>query len=326
MRVLIADDSPVVRHLLEATLRKWEYEVVTASDGSQAWEVLQRDDAPPLAILDWMMPGLTGPEICRLVRQAGREPYTYILLLTSRTLKEDLFEGLSAGADDYVTKPFDQYELKARLRAGWRIVDLQTQLLHAREALREQATRDFLTRCWNRPAILEHLGKELIRAAREGKPLGLVIADLDHFKVINDTYGHIAGDAVLRDAAIRMESSMRPYDSLGRYGGEEFLVVLPGCDRADTTRQAERMRAVIAGQAVALDDASVKITASFGCTSAVPVYVQSTEHYIRVADTALYTAKRLGRNRVVFLDEDDDPRQMESEKLENERITSGGAA
>lgn len=206
MRVLIADDSIVSRHLLDATLRKWGYEVVVACDGVEAWNILQSPDAPKLVILDWVMPGLTGPEVCRLVRQqaksgensANKDSYTYILLLTSKSLKEDLIEGMESGADDYITKPFDQHELKVRLRAGTRIIDLERELIFAREELREQATKDFLMRIWNRSSILDILQRELIRGSREKRALGVVLADLDHFKAINDTFGHFAGDAVLR--------------------------------------------------------------------------------------------------------------------------------
>src|SRR5260370_19675356 len=150
MRILIADDSLVSRHLLEATLKSWGYEVSVACDGSEAWQLLQEDNAPPLAILDWMMPGLTGPEVCQRVREKAQEPYTYILLLTSKSLKEDVVQGLEAGADDYITKPFDRHEFRERLRAGTRIGDLQGQLLAAREAMRQHATRDHLTTIWHR--------------------------------------------------------------------------------------------------------------------------------------------------------------------------------
>src|SRR5579862_5049140 len=168
MRILIADDSIVSRHLLDATLRKWGYEVVAACDGVEAWNILQAPDAPSLAILDWVMPGMTGPEVCRKVREHAKdskeqECYTYILLLTSKSLKEDLIEGMESGADDYVTKPFDRHELQVRLRAGKRLVDMQAELLATREALREQATHDSLTHIWNRNAILELLGRELAR-------------------------------------------------------------------------------------------------------------------------------------------------------------------
>ena len=301
MQILIADDSLVSRHLLDATLRKWGYEVVIACDGAEAWDILQRDHAPPLAILDWMMPGITGPEVCRLVRQMSREPYTYILLLTSKSLKEDLIEGMESGADDYVIKPFDQHELKVRLRAGTRLVDLQSQLLSAREALREQATKDPLTRLWNRSSILEILQRELGRALRENTPVGIVLLDLDHFKSINDTYGHFAGDAVLREAARRMQNNIRQYDSMGRYGGEEFLVLFPACDEQSTLERAERLRNYLASEPLLLTETTVTLTASFGATTAQPGVENDAERLIRAADEALYRAKRLGRNRVEVL-------------------------
>ncbi len=309
MRILIADDSIVSRHLLDATLRKWGYEVVVACDGAEALRILQETDAPSLAILDWVMPGVTGPEVCRQIRQQGREQYTYILLLTSKSLKEDLIAGMEAGADDYITKPFDQHELKVRLRAGTRIVELQTELLATRESLREQATKDFLTRIWNRSSVLEIFERELARSQRERRPLGVVLADIDHFKKVNDTYGHFAGDAMLRETARRMQSSVRPYDSVGRYGGEEFLIILPGCDMAGAATQAERLRVVLRTEGMSLGDVSEMLTCSFGVTAFVPPEGNghdptpdvTTEMLIRVADQALYSAKDKGRDRVATL-------------------------
>ncbi len=301
MKILIADDSLVSRHLLDATLRKWGYDVATARDGAEAWDILQQDGAPPVAILDWMMPGMTGPEVCRLVRQQAREPYTYILLLTSKSLKEDLIEGMESGADDYIIKPFDQHELKVRLRAGTRLVDLQAELLSAREALREQATKDSLTRLWNRSSILDSLQRELSRGQRERTPVGVLLLDLDHFKLINDTYGHFAGDAVLREAARRLTISTRPYDSVGRYGGEEFLIVLPGCDEKNSAAQAERLRLGLCSEPMLLTESAITLTASFGATAALPAFENTSEMLIRRADEALYRAKRLGRNRVETL-------------------------
>jgi diguanylate cyclase (GGDEF)-like protein len=304
VKILIADDSIVSRHLLEATLRKWGYEVTVACDGLEALEALERKDAPVLAILDWMMPGLTGPEVCRRIRQWAREPYTYTLLLTSKSQKEDLIEGMEAGADDYITKPFDQHELQVRLRAGTRLVDLQAELLAAREALREQATRDFLTHLWNRSSILEILGRELARAGREHCAVGVVLVDIDHFKNVNDTYGHEAGDAVLRETARRMQNAVREYDAIGRYGGEEFLILLPGCNELDSYNQAERLRKQLSQGEMPVTGSSLNVTASFGVTTAECGEDWTPESLIRKADEALYVAKKMGRNRVQFLSHD----------------------
>jgi diguanylate cyclase (GGDEF)-like protein len=301
VKVLVADDSIVSRHLLNATLTKWGYEVVLACDGDQAWKILQDKDAPSLAILDWMMPGMTGLEVCRRVRQRNREPYTYILLLTSKGLKEDLIQGMESGADDYLVKPFDQHELNVRLRSGTRWIKLQAELLSTREALREQATKDSLTRVWNRNSILERLTAELARAERDPRPLGVVLVDLDDFKKVNDTHGHYAGDLVLQEAAARMQGKMRKYDSIGRYGGEEFLILLPGCDEPTTFAQAERLRTRLSEEKIPVRTASIALTASFGCTSALPNSHISAETLIRKADEALYLAKGLGRNRVEFM-------------------------
>lgn len=301
VRVLIADDSVVSRHVLYATLLKWGYEVVVASDGNEAWSILQGKDAPSLAVLDWMMPGMTGPDVCRMVRQHGKEPYTYILLLTSRNLKEDLIAGMDAGADDYIIKPFEQQELKVRLRAGTRIVKLQAELLRTREALREQASHDSLTRLWNRGSILDILDRELLRSRRERTPLGVALIDLDHFKSVNDTYGHIAGDAVLMESARRMQGAIRAYDALGRYGGEEFLVVLPGCDESCVVDQANRMRTLLSIEPMKLTESTLQVTASFGATSFSGEGECNAASLIRTADEALYAAKRCGRNRVEFM-------------------------
>ena len=254
-----------------------------------------------VAILDWVMPGLTGPEVCRRVREREKEndTYTYLLLLTSKSLKEDLIEGMESGADDYITKPFDQHELKVRLRAGTRIIDLQRELVAAKDALREQAQKDFLTRIWNRSSILDILQRELARGARENRPVGVVLADLDHFKSVNDTYGHFAGDAVLREFTRRMQASIRPYDAIGRYGGEEFLVILPGSDDVNTQAHAERMRSSLDRLPMDINDEERVVTCSFGATSWQPGMEPDPEALIRIADDALYIAKNQGRNRVV---------------------------
>jgi two-component system cell cycle response regulator len=298
LKALIADDNPGFRLALERMLTKWGYTVVVAVDGMEAWEALQAADPPRLAILDWMMPGLDGPEICRRVRGQNREPYIYILLLTAKSTPEELVEGMEAGADDYLRKPVQSHELRVRLRAGRRIVDLQEEVVQAREALRRQATRDSLTELWNRTAMFDILGRELKRAKRESSPLAIVMADLDHFKQVNDTLGHAAGDAVLREAARRMTACVRPYDAPCRYGGEEFLIVLPGCDLDDATLRAEEIRAAIAATPFQIAEGALNLSCSLGVAASSGAAGFQASALIQEADEALYAAKNNGRNRV----------------------------
>ncbi len=266
------------------------------ADGEDAWAALKGDDAPEIAILDWEMPGLDGAEVCRRVRALGRERYTYLLLLTSRDGRQDMVQGLEAGADDYLIKPFDPAELKARLNTGRRILRLQAELITAREAMRLQATRDSLTGVYNRGAILDTLDRELARGRREGRPVGVVLADIDHFKRINDTHGHQAGDAVLRGFASRVGGVIRPSDLVGRYGGEEFLLVLPGCGEEATLRVCERVRQRTAERP--FEDA-IAATVSLG--AAISAHWGNPADLVRAADTALYRAKAAGRNRSEML-------------------------
>jgi diguanylate cyclase (GGDEF)-like protein len=298
MKVLAAEDNPVFQSMLSNMLTKWGYQPVIAHDGNEAWEALQQPDGPQLAILDWMMPGLNGVDICRGVRAAGREPYVYILLLTARNDARDLVEGMEAGADDYVTKPFQTHELRVRLRAGRRILELQQELLAAREALREQATHDGLTGLLNRCSILETLRKELSRTNRESQPLALLMVDLDRFKLVNDTLGHLTGDAVLREAARRMKAAVRSYDSVGRYGGEEFLIVLPGCEGPSARTQAERIREAIATPGFSDGSQYLQVTCSIGVASRVFPAAEDADALLREADLALYQAKGSGRDQV----------------------------
>jgi two-component system cell cycle response regulator len=298
MRVLVAEDNPVFQSMLCNILEKWGYTAISVRDGETAWSILQSDEPPRLAILDWMMPGLDGVEVCRRVRESGREPYTYIVLLTARADSEDLVEAMDAGADDYLTKPFRNHELRVRLRAGRRIVDLQAELVRAREALRVQATHDALTGLRNRGSILETLDNELARSERERAPLAVLLADLDRFKQINDVSGHMAGDAVLRESAQRMKSALRRYDSVGRYGGEEFLMVLPGCRAESAYGQAERVREAVESAAVEYAGDSLRVSCSIGMAYRDAPAPRDANLLIREADVALYVAKSLGRNQV----------------------------
>jgi len=297
VRILIAEDDPVSRRLLEVKLVKWGYEVVVTRDGNEAWQALQAEDAPGLAILDWMMPGMDGIEVCRRIRREGRDLYTYIILLTALQQDEDLVTGMDAGADDYITKPFKSNELKVRLRAGRRIIDLQHELIAAREALRERATRDPLTGLWNHEEILRILEQELKRADREGLSVSVIMADLDHFKKVNDTYGHMTGDAVLRMAAKRMLAAFRNYDAVGRYGGEEFLIVLPGCDNRCAAVSAERLRLCIGKEAMDTPEGMIPVTISLGIAASWKEKRLDVTSIVQNADAALYRAKEKGRNR-----------------------------
>ena len=300
MKVLIADDSPTMRRLLQSTLEEWGYEVVEASDGEEALAVLSGDDPPSIAVLDWVMPKLTGPELCRRVRATRSKAYTYILLLTSKAQRQDLIEGMGAGADDYIIKPFDRPEMEVRLRAGRRIVDLQSELMQAQEALREQATTDALTKCWNRYSIFDILTREISRSHRERRPLGVIMLDLDFFKNVNDTYGHVCGDEVLKHVVGHISASLRPYDSVGRYGGEEFICVLSGCGEDCLRGNAERMRASLETMPLEWMGKNIHLTSSFGAVAGIPPADLTPDLVIRLADEALYAAKHAGRNRVVF--------------------------
>ena len=295
---MVADDDAFSRRLLEATLVKGGYDVSVSPDGVEAWRALQGTDTPLLAILDWEMPGMDGLEVCRRVRQRAQEPYIYIILLTGRGQKEDIIEGLEAGADDFLTKPFHPDELRARLRVGERILGLQAELIAAREALRMQATHDVLTGLFNRAAIFDILERELARRYREGMTLSIIMADLDGFKQINDTYGHQAGDAVLREVARRMHASLRSYDAIGRYGGEEFLIVLPRCDISQAMDLAERVRAQVSREAMDISQGYVQVTSSIGVAASGGASEVDTDSLIHAADKALYRAKHKGRNRV----------------------------
>jgi two-component system, cell cycle response regulator len=237
MRILIAEDDSLSRTLLERTLQRAGYEVIATEDGARALQELDKEDPPRHALLDWIMPGLDGAEICPELRIRKNKPYTYPILLSSKESKQDIVQGLESGADDYLTKPFDAEELKARLRAGQRILDLEDRLVEARESMRFQATHDLLTSLWNRSVIVELLLREVHRYGRERNCTAVLMCDIDHFKSVNDSLGHAAGDDVLRQVSRRLRTSVRSYDMVGCYGGEEFLVVLNKCDPASAVQR-----------------------------------------------------------------------------------------
>lgn len=296
-RVLIAEDDPVSRRMLEAFLEKWGYQVVTATDGLDAVRILESKDAPALAVLDWMMPGLEGPEVCRRVRAHPDRPYVYILLLTARSQRDDLLRGLESGADDYLTKPFDASELRARLRVGQRILDLQNGLIAAREESSFRATHDELTGLANRRVVLDEIAREHSRHLRQGGSFAIILVDLDHFKSVNDTRGHPTGDAVLKEVSRRMARSVRPYDTVGRYGGEEFIVVAPSCGRSGAIALAERILNSLRSAPVETDRGPLSFTVSCGIAISTAAKPLDPRELIHLADEALYRAKERGRDR-----------------------------
>lgn len=301
MRILIADDDAVSRHLLQTTLERAGYAVTAVEDGAAAARALCEKDGPRLALLDWIMPGLDGPAVVRTVRKRREQPYVHMILVTSRHAKEDLIAGLESGADDYLTKPFDPQELKARLRTGERILSLEDRLVKAREEMRFKATHDSLTSLWNRGMIEELLYRELQRAQRDPKNscVSLLLADVDHFKKVNDGYGHAAGDAVLREVASRLLGCVRSYDAVSRYGGEEFLIVLSGCDRGCAGSRASDIRRSIEKKSVQTEEGDIRVTISVGAAISTD-WKLGREELIRQADAALYHAKHAGRNHAVL--------------------------
>jgi len=302
MKILLAEDNRFFRRLLEVNLAKWGHDVVACDDGSEAWRILSSDDSPKLAILDWEMPGMQGVEICREIRKVQCRPYVYIILLTAKNLKEDLVEGLESGADDYITKPFDPVELQVRVRAATRIVLLQEDLYAAFKASERQAKEDSLTKLWNHSAILDILRRELNRATRQRVPVGVIMADVDRFKEVNDIYGHMVGDSVLKAVASTMKSMLRSYDSIGRYGGDEFLIVVPGSNEDQVKKLAQRLCTGVNPELKKVTTEKFDCTMSFGVAFTDGKSDEDADRLVKAADQALYYAKNNGRNRVQVFD------------------------
>ncbi len=296
MRILVADDDLTSRLVLTGVLRKWGHEVVATVDGTAAWEAMRRPEAPALAILDWMMPGLSGVEVCSRVRSLESDQPPYLILLTSKGEKADVVAGLEAGADDYLAKPFDPGELRARVDVGRRMIELQARLLEARDALAHEATHDPLTGALNRRAFGDVLTRAISEERRHPDGLALGICDLDAFKAVNDTYGHQVGDEALVGMVRRITANLRGHDVLGRYGGDEFVVLARHAGDADACMVFERLRAAVADHPIPTKAGDVAITLSFGVSRWTQG--QTEDELLAAADAALYRAKSAGRNRV----------------------------
>lgn len=296
LKVLIAEDNSVSARILQKNIEHWGYEVVLARDGKQAWQALQ-DEEIGLALLDWMMPKINGIELCKKIRQTNdrneNQEYTYIILLTAKDEQKDLIRGFSAGADDYITKPFKHLELKARLKTGKRIMDLKRQL-------QEKANRDGLTGLWNRKRLYRILEKEINRTQRIHHPLAIIMIDIDNFKAINDTLGHQSGDFVLQEVSSILKKSVRSYDEICRYGGDEIIIILPNCSFKETKKIAERIRLAVSNQKVKTECMTLHITISLGGVSTGNNLTNlKPETLISTSDEALLKAKNKGRNCAV---------------------------
>jgi two-component system, cell cycle response regulator len=304
MRVLVVEDSHVYRHLLTSNLDRWGFPFVVAKNGNEAWTLLQRADCPKLILLDWVLPDIDGIELCRRIRQSSSvNSYSYIILLTGKDAQNDVIEAMEAGADDYLVKPFNELELKARLLVGKRIVGLHEELVASRESMRHAATHDSLTGLLNRGEIMDLLSRETERSKRGGKPLSIILADVDHFKKVNDTLGHLFGDEALKEVAKRLRSKLRAYDGLGRYGGEEFLLVLTECDLMSVLIKADALRTAVGGTPVVSSRISKNVTVSMGVATSSDHAPGDITSLLQQADQGLYLAKAKGRNRVEHSEE-----------------------
>lgn len=298
MKVLIAEDDVISRSALERNIREWGYEVHATGNGEDAWDSIQSGDIR-LAILDWEMPKIDGIELCRKIRhevQEKREEYIYVILLTGKDKQDEIVQGLTAGADDYITKPFYFPELKVRLQKGEKI-------LLREDARIKSASVDSLTQLWNRKKILDLLEEELERGRRSEQPIGVFMIDIDHFKKVNDSYGHVIGDKILTEVALRLKKPIRKYDKVGRYGGDEFLIIVTQLTSENIKKLADRLIKSISGKKILIDDLQLKIHVSIGGISSEDLPNASGSELIVASDSALLMAKRSGRNQAIAYNE-----------------------
>ncbi|MBS3818621.1 diguanylate cyclase [bacterium] len=291
-QILIAEDEFLSRTALESNIQDWGYDTISAKNGEEAWNIIQNKNIR-IAILDWMMPGSNGLNLCRKIReefQEKKKKYIYIILVTGRDSQEDVLEGLAAGADDYLSKPLNYQELRIRLQNGKRIIDLE-------ESRMKLASFDSLTQLWNHNKILDFFEEEIQRGKRENLPTGIIMADIDYFKRINDNYGHQIGDQALFEVSRRLKTAIRRYDKIGRYGGDEMLVVLPNCRHQNILQVAQRLCTSVNQEKIKSDGGFLDITISVGGVSSSIFPQASSKNLLQISDKALYSAKMKGRNQ-----------------------------
>jgi two-component system cell cycle response regulator len=310
MRVLVADDETSTRLVVKAVIQKLGHECLAASDGSRAWSLLQ-DTHVDVVITDWMMPGIDGPELCRRIRAQHTDSYTYIILATVLDERNDVLAGMQAGADDYLVKPLDPFDVQTRLVAAERVSNLHSQLADARaeqdrlnRELADQARTDPLTQLGNRLRLREDLQRVHAWALRHSQAYSVAICDIDHFKVYNDSYGHPQGDDALQQVAAVLAADLRATDSAYRYGGEEFVIVFPDDDLEGAITATERLRTAVESLGVSHqgNPPSGVLTISAGVATHTPTTAKDPDAIIEEADRALYAAKQQGRNRTASAD------------------------
>ena len=297
MRVLAVDDSPFSRKLLEHALRGQPYELAFAKTGQEALASIPAF-RPQIIITDWMLPDLSGPELCRKIRSESNAGYTYVILLTSNVEKESIVEGLAAGADDYLTKPFHEKELVARVGTGRRIMEMHREIQEKNQLLEAAARTDFLTGLPNRRAVEEYAVKQLGGAIRHGYPLWVILADLNKFKAVNDRYGHPSGDEVLKRFAAILKKNTRTSDICGRLGGDEFILVVTHVPIGHITSLAERLGCTFTIEEFMFKGENVQMTASFGVGGFEVPDRPEFQQLLARADAALYEAKKDGTVRI----------------------------